>query len=90
MAPLDLLITNLGIGLEPFILLFTGLIMVIFGSADFRLGVLLFMFSVGLEIPILQFFDLDIQLHAVALFGSFVLNILLLWVSYSRSKSVII
>jgi len=87
---IETLLANMGVTIEQFVLLMTGLGSLIFMAKDFRLGLLILFFSVGVEFIVFYSLGKDVSLYIITLLASFVLLTISLLISYSKKSGLVI
>jgi len=85
---LDDLISNMGIGLETYVLLIIVLGSIIFMAKDFRLGLIMIFLLSSVFLIIFNELDRDITLYIYSTLLSFALMTISLMISNKRSQEV--
>jgi len=90
MKVLDLLLANMGITLEQYLLLATALGSLMFMAKDLRLGCLILFFMVGIEFLVLYASGRNYHYHLLVLLLCVVLLTVNLLISYSKKTNMVV
>lgn len=89
MDPLTLVATNLGVGIDDLLIIFTGLVLLLFYAVDFRIGVVLTFFLFSVEVIVFQAIGLPTSKIVILSLGSFVLLALSMYVSVAKNRQAV-
>ncbi|MEM5810120.1 MAG: hypothetical protein QW156_04510 [Candidatus Aenigmatarchaeota archaeon] len=78
-------IANLGVDVQQLVLIITSLGSIIFMSRDFRLGILILFFLIGMETLVFYKLNYDITIYVYAVLLSFILLIISILISFKRT-----